>query len=172
MRLICKTLNELTPRQVYEMLKARNEIFVCEQECIFQDCDDFDFGLHVFYEDDEGRVHAYMRMYEVTNDDMADFELMGEDGRGTGETVRYTVRPGVKTVQMGRVLTIKHGEGLGGKLLREGIKAARDIMNADMIYIEAETYVVGYYERENFRLCSKEFLKDDIPHKMMELKLR
>ena len=31
--------------------------------------------------------------------------------------------------------------------------------------------MVGFYEREGFRLCSEEFLKDDIPHMMMELEL-
>lgn len=167
MKLVCKTLHEMTPEQVYEIMRARNEIFVVEQDCVYQDCDDFDYGLHVFYEDENGKVPAYLRMYEVDDSDMAEFEV-----EGTDDTVRYTVKPGMKTVQMGRVLTIKHGEGLGGSILREGIKAARDIMGADILYIEAETYVVGFYERENFKLCSPEFLKDGIPHMQMELKLK
>lgn len=172
MKLVCKTLKQMTPEQVYEIMRARNAIFVVEQECVYQDCDDCDYGQHVFYEDEDGKVHAYMRIYEVTDADMDDFELMDENGKGTGETIRYKVKPGKKTVQMGRVLTIKHGEGLGGELLREGIKVARDEMGADIIYIEAESDVIGYYEREGFVLCSEELLKDDIPHKMMELELK
>ena len=166
MKTVCKTLKELTPEQVYEIIKSRIEIFAIEQECIYQDCDDFDYGLHVFYEDDDGRAVAYLRMYEIEDSQMAAFPM-----EGSTETVRYTVREGVRTVQMGRVLTLEHGKGLGGSLLKEGIKAAREIMKADLIYIEAETYVVGFYEKEGFRLCSGEFLKDDIPHMMMELEL-
>ena len=173
MKAICKTLNDLTPRQVYEIIKSRIEIFAIEQECIYQDCDDFDYGLHVFCEDDEGRVTAYLRMYEVDDAQMADFPVVGADGAAgtdgitagggseksggqnactgstastggtactggttcTGSTVRYKVREGLKTVQMGRVLTLEHGKGLGAEILREGIKAAREIMKADIIYI-------------------------------------
>lgn len=166
MKLVCKTIDEMTPRQVYEVLRARNEIFVVEQDCVYQDCDGFDYGLHVFYEDAGGKVAAYMRIYEVNDSHMADFG--GEGAR----KIRYRLREGMRTVQMGRVLTIDHGEGLGGRLLREGIRIARDVMKADIIYLEAETYVVGFYEKEKFERCSPEFLKDGIPHVQMELKLR
>lgn len=37
------------------------------------------------------------------------------------------------------------------------------------IYIEAQSYAVGYYEREGFKVTSAEFLEDGIPHVQMEL---
>ena len=60
MRFESKQFSELTAEELYEILKSRNEIFVIEQECIFQDCDDRDYGYHVFCRDDSGRVTAYM----------------------------------------------------------------------------------------------------------------
>ena len=73
------------------------------------------------------------------------------------------------TVQVGRVLTKEHGKGMGGILLREGIQCIREKMNPKQIYIEAQCYATGYYEREGFRICSEEFLEDDIPHIQMML---
>ena len=56
MKLVSKFFEELTTIELYEILKARAEIFVVEQECIYQDLDDKDYkSLHVFYEDEEGK---------------------------------------------------------------------------------------------------------------------
>ena len=60
-----KEFHDLTAEELYEILKSRIEIFVIEQECIFQDCDDRDYGYHVFCRDEAGRVAAYMRIYEI-----------------------------------------------------------------------------------------------------------
>ena len=78
-------------------------------------------------------------------------------------------REDARTVQMGRVLTLEHGNGLGRELLEEGIRTAWDIMGADRIFIEAEDYVEGYYTKAGFIRTSDVFLKDDIPHVHMEL---
>ena len=141
MELKTKYFNELNTAELYELLKARAEIFVVEQNCAYQDLDDKDYdSLHVFYEEG-GKVIAYLRAF----------------------------RKDEETVQIGRVLTLKHGTGLGGKLLKEGIKQIQSIMEPKHIYIEAQCYAVGYYEREGFRVCSNEFLEDGIPHVQMLL---
>lgn len=141
MEMESKFFPELTTRELYEILKARAEIFVVEQNCVYQDLDDRDYqSLHVFFEEN-GVVLAYLRAY--TKDE--------------------------NTVQIGRVLTLKHGTGLGGKLLKVGIAQVREKFNPDRVYIEAQCYAVGYYEREGFRVCSEEFLEDGIPHVGMEL---
>ena len=88
-----KYFEELSTNELYEILRARAEIFVVEQNCVYQDLDGIDYeSLHVFAEEG-GKVTAYLRAFYKDED----------------------------TVQMGRVLTLRHGEGLGGKLLREGI---------------------------------------------------
>ena len=104
-----KFFSELSTTELYELLKARAEIFVVEQNCVYQDLDDKDYvSLHIFYEEN-GKVTAYLRAFQKDEE----------------------------TVQVGRVLTVKHGTGLGGKLLREGIQQIQSLMKPKRIYIEA-----------------------------------
>ncbi len=141
MKMIVKYFNELTLRELYEILRARSEIFVVEQDCVYQDLDGKDYeSLHVFWEED-GRVMACLRAF------------VKDEG----------------TVQMGRVLTVRHGIGLGGMLLRDGIAQIREKMNPERIYIEAQCYATGYYAKAGFRVCSGEFMEDGIPHVQMML---
>lgn len=143
MKTKAKLFNELTTKELYEILKARAEIFVVEQNCTYQDMDDTDYeSLHVFYEED-GRVVAYLRAY-YKND---------------------------KVVQIGRVLTLQHGKGLGGMLLKEGIEHIKEKMKPRQLFIESQCHAIGYYEREGFRVCSDEFLDVGIPHVEMILDL-
>lgn len=143
--LVSKFFNELSTVELYELLKARAEIFVVEQNCVYQDLDDLDYqSLHIFFKSGN-HVIAYLRAFEK--------------------------EPEKNIVQMGRVLTLKHGIGLGGKLLKEGILQIRNKMAPDLIYIEAQCYAVGYYEREGFQVCSEKFLEDGIPHVQMTLAL-
>ena len=74
-------------------------------------------------------------------------------------------------MQMGRVLTLEHGKGLGAELLREGIEVIRKKMRPRSIYIEAQCYAIGFYEREEFQVCSESFLEDGIPHVQMRLEI-
>ena len=60
--------------------------------------------------------------------------------------------------------------GLGTKIVQAGIEAAREIFGADAIYLEAQTYARGLYEKLGFRQISEEFLEDGIPHIRMLLK--
>jgi ElaA protein len=143
MEIAAKFFNQLTTRELYEILKARAEIFVVEQNCVYQDLDNKDYeSLHVFYEEN-GKVIAYLRAFY--RDD--------------------------NVVQIGRVLTIQHGTGLGGRLLNEGISQIKERMNPKQLYIEAQCYAIGYYERVGFKVCSEEFLEDGIPHVQMTLDL-
>lgn len=140
-----KYFGELTTKELYEVLRARAEIFVVEQNCVYQDLDGIDYdSLHIFYEEEDGKVAAYLRAFFKNED----------------------------TVQVGRVLTLSHGTGLGGRLLKEGISQIRTKMRPSKIYIEAQCYAVGFYEKEGFQICSEEFLEDGIPHVQMVLELR
>ena len=107
--------------------------------------DDKDYhSLHIFYEEN-GKIVAYLRAFEKDTT--------------------------TRTVQIGRVLTLNHGMGLGDQLLKEGITQIREKLNPSTIYIEAQCYATGFYEREGFVISSDEFLEDGIPHVEMILKL-
>ena len=144
MELVYKTFDELTSAEVYELLRARSEIFVVEQTCVYQDIDGIDYrSVHVFYKNDDGSVAGCLRLYTAD---------MGQD-----------------VIQLGRMLTVKHGTGLGGKLLHAGVEYAKKHMNAKKIFLHAQKYAIGFYAKEGFEVCSEEFLEDEIPHVEMEL---
>ena len=143
MELVVKSFDQLNTRELYEILRVRAAVFVVEQECAYQDVDGIDpRAVHAFLRDEAG-IKAYLRVFERDK----------------------------RTAQIGRMLTVERGAGLGGTLLKEGVRIARDVLNKDALYIEAQTYATGFYEREGFKVTSEEFLEDGIPHVEMELKL-
>ena len=75
-------------------------------------------------------------------------------------------------VAIGRVLTTERGKEFGNRILEEGIRVAKEKMNADAIKIEAQSYAKGYYEKFGFRQITDEFLEDGIPHIGMMLQIR
>lgn len=138
MEIVVKKFDDFTTRELYEVLKARAEVFVVEQNCVYQDMDDKDYeSVHVIgYEN--GKIMAYLRAF--TKVDLP------------------------KIVQLGRVLSTERGKGFGEQIVREGILAAKEYMNAEKIYIEAQCYAIGFYEKFGFQVTSEEFLEDGIPH--------
>ena len=141
MELVVKTFEKLNIHELYEILRVRAAVFVVEQECAYQDLDGIDpNAVHAFLQNENG-IQAYLRVFEKD----------------------------AHTAQMGRMLTVERGTGLGGRLLKEGIRIARDVLKKDALYIEAQCYAVGFYQREGFRVASEEFLEDGIPHVQMML---
>ncbi len=70
--------------------------------------------------------------------------------------------------QIGRVVNREHGKGLGKKLFTESMKIIKDRFKANKMYLEAQVYAIGFYEKFGFKVISDEFLEDGIPHvKMM-----
>lgn len=63
------------------------------------------------------------------------------------------------------------GRGFGAEILKQGIRLARDRLKKERVYLEAQTYAVGFYEKEGFRVVSEEFLEDGIPHVGMLLEV-
>lgn len=143
MNLIAKQFDELTATEVYEILKARSEIFIIEQNICYQDMDDIDYdSLHCFFVEDN-KVIAYLRaFYEKDN-----------------------------VVKVGRVLTLKHGNGIGKKLLEQSLVAIKEKMKCKKICMDAQKYAVGFYEKFGFKVTSEDFLEEGIVHNTMELKI-
>lgn len=143
MDLIIKRFEELTTHELYEILRARAAVFVVEQRCAYQDIDRLDAdAYHVFYREDN-QIQAYLRVIEKG---MAPHEAA-----------------------IGRVLTIKRGQGLGEKLMLEGIRVAKEKTRAAHVLLEAQSYAKGFYEKFGFIQTSDEFLLDNIPHVRMIL---
>ena len=145
MEFVIKHFNELSTTELYEILKTRFEIFVTEQECIYQDLDDKDQdAIHVFCWNDAGRVAGCLRVF-------------WKDGNKAAGVA-----------QIGRVVTLEHRTGLGGRMLHEGVELAINKFGAKKIYLEAQEYAIGYYAKEGFEVVSETFMEDGIPHVKME----
>ena len=133
-----RRFQELTVSELYAILRVRVDVFVVEQQCLYRELDDRDQdAVHIWLEDAKG-LQAYLRL----------------------------MRPGVESehASLGRVLTCTRGRGYGSLLLREGIRAAGELMQADTLYIEAQCAVRGFYEKHGFRAVSDTFDLDGIPH--------
>ena len=107
--------------------------------------DDLDkSALHIYLKDEDG-IQAYLRVMDKSQER--------------------------EYVSIGRVIAVKRRCGLGSKVLTEGIKQATEIFGAKEIYLEAQTYAKGLYEKQGFKQISEEFLEDGIPHIKMILKV-
>lgn len=146
MEFVQKTFDELTNRELYEILRAREAVFVVEQNCPYYDIDGLDYpSLHMFYKDEDGSVQACLRIFEKVDE------------------------PG--TMQIGRLVTVARGVGLGGKILHQAVEWIRENCDANGIYLEAQQYAIGFYAKEGFQVVSDSFLEDGIPHVQMRLQL-
>ena len=74
-------------------------------------------------------------------------------------------------VKIGRVLTLKHGNGSVRELMEKSIAAIKEKMKCKKIVMDAQKYAVGFYEKFGFKTISNDFLEEGIPHVVMELEL-
>lgn len=143
MKLIVKTFDELTVTELYEMIKARIQIFTMEQQIMYQDLDDVDYtSLHCFLMEDK-KVVAYLRAYDRTPGDHS-------------------------VIKIGRVLSIRHGEGLGAKLMRESMPKIKERLHCKTICMDAQKHALGFYEKLGFVQISGDFLEEGIVHVAMQ----
>lgn len=143
MELVIKHFGELTLEELYEILKARVDVFVVEQKCPYPEIDGKDNdAYHIFMRDENG-IAAYLRVLK--------------------SGVSFDVPA------LGRIITTRRGEGLGAAIVREGIKFAAEKLSAAEIKIEAQTYARVFYEKLGFRQCSEPFMDDGIEHIVMRL---
>ena len=142
MNFYAKRFDELSSREIYEILRSRAEIFVVEQKISYVDMDKIDYNSLHCYIEDGGRVKAYLRAFY--------------DSEGS--------------VKIGRVLTLTHGEGLGREIMVRSIDVIKEKMPAPLIYLNSQEHAVGFYEKFGFEVVSDVFYEEHIPHFRMELK--
>lgn len=140
--IICKHFDDLSNRELYEILKARSAVFVVEQNCPYQDIDGKDvFSYHLFIQRKDQSVAGCLRVF--IKEDEPD------------------------TAQIGRVVTTERGCGVGGRLLHAAVQMIEERCTVSQIYLEAQTYAIGFYQKESFAVTSEPFLEDGIPHVQM-----
>lgn len=135
-----KTFKELTIEELYSILQLRSEVFVVEQDCVYQDLDEKDKkALHVIGIK-EKKVIAYSRIFN------------------SGD---YFELPSI-----GRVVVAKEERkyGYGHDIMKVSIKALEKEFGEKTIHISAQKYLKTFYESHKFFQQGEEYLEDGIPH--------
>lgn len=139
---IRKAFQELTPNELYDMLRLRSEVFVVEQNCVFPDMDDKDQLCHhvLFYNDDKVLV-ATSRLVPVG--------------------VSYP-----DMMSIGRIVTsqLVRGAGVGQELVELSIQECYRLFGKKPIRIGAQLYAKKFYERFGFVQSSEVYDEDGIDH--------
>ena len=140
---ICKYFSDLSLEELYGILKVRAEVFVIGQKCLYIDPDGKDLDSVQVFASSEGRIIACLRIFRKEKD----------------------------VLQIGRVAVIEpqRGKGIGLRMMQEAIRFVSEHLQEKKIYLEAQTYAIGFYEKLGFYTVSDEFLDEGIPHKGMEL---
>ena len=133
-----KSFQELTTDELYELLRVRSEVFVVEQNCVYQDMDG----------DDQNSIHLWLTV----------------NGRVVALARVCPAGTHMKEVSIGRVITTERGKGYGKQMMLHAIDAAIEHFGATLIDIEAQEYARGFYESVGFRQSSESFMLDGIPH--------
>lgn len=141
----CLPFHQLTPRELYDAMALRQEVFVVEQNCPYLDADGKDpDAWHLFGRDAGGRLIAYTRLLP--------------------EGVSY---PGYTSI--GRVVSAPaaRGTGAGREVMQRSIDLCRHLFGPLPIKIGAQTYLLRFYESLGFVSTGEAYLEDGIPHTKM-----
>lgn len=140
MDITIKTFDELTLSELYELLQLRSEVFVVEQDCVYQDIDGKDKkALHILGKKD-GALVAYTRCFG----------------------------PGIyfEEAAIGRVVVHKGQRtyGYGHDIMNASVQAIEKKFCTKKMKLSAQTYLIKFYESHGFITTGEGYLEDGIPH--------
>ena len=141
----CLLFDQLLPSELYEILALRQEVFVVEQNCPYQDCDGKDLqSWHLMGRNESGKLICYTRLLPPG--------------------VSY---PGYSSI--GRVVSspLARGTGAGKILMERSIEFCTHLFGPGPIKIGAQSYLLKFYEGFGFVSTGEEYLEDGMPHTKM-----
>lgn len=138
-----KTFSELTTTELYEIIKARVNVFVVEQDCPYPDLDDNDQKAIHLWAENNGEVLAYCRIFD--------------------KGIKYP------ETSIGRVVTTENGRGtgLGKQLIKYALDVIENRLGTSEVRISAQDYLLKFYSDFGFQDTAKKYLEDNIPHTEM-----
>jgi len=138
-----KPFDSLSPQELYNILQLRNEVFIVEQNCPYQDLDNKDLYAFHLMGMKENKLIAYSRL----------------------------LAPGISYSEssIGRVVSSPAARktGMGKKLMDESIIQIQNLFHTDTIRIGAQLYLKKFYESFGFIQQGDSYLEDNIPHIIM-----
>lgn len=139
------SFGDLDNHLLYEILRLRQEVFVVEQNCVYQDADGLDQDSYHFLvrAAQEQEVAGYLRVIPP-----------GEKENGP---------------QVGRVLILEkyRKKGLARRLMLEALKRVQAIYPNQPVTVSAQCYLQKFYESLGFYTESEPYDEDGIPHVRM-----
>ena len=139
-----KKWSEISLEELYSVLRLRSEVFVVEQDCVYQDIDNKDqIAIHLLgYINKE--LIAYSRLFNE------------------GDYFKET--------SFGRAIVKKEkrGQGYGDELVKESLKTIKNYYGNKKVKISAQAHLKSFYSKHAFIAKGKEYLEDGIPHVSME----
>ena len=141
MQTVIKRFDELTNKELYEILRLRAAVFVVEQNCVYQDLDNIDQDAWHVYIEESGEILGYLRVIDKGNR--------------------------LDEVSIGRVISLKRRMGIGTKLMEAGKRVAKEKYGAKKIKIGAQQWAKPFYESVGFFQISPPYMEDGIPHVYM-----
>ena len=144
MNTVIKNFSELSTEEIYNILKIRSEVFVVEQNCVYQDIDEKDQkATHLFIEKNN-EIIAYTRIFKK-----GDY---------------YEENPSI-----GRVVVSKkeRGKNLGKEIMLNSIEFIKKELEGRKIELSAQKYLDKFYTDLDFYSEGEDYLEDGIPHQRM-----
>jgi len=127
-------------KELYDLLQLRSEVFVVEQDCVYQDIDNKDQkAIHVLGVKKE-QIVAYTRIFKA------------------GDYFERT--------SIGRVVVAQkeRKNKYGSVIMKASIQEIQERFGTTTIEISAQAYLLKFYGSLGFQVISEEYLEDGIPH--------
>jgi ElaA protein len=132
--------DELSAREVHDILLARSAVFVVEQACVFLDMDGADTASWHLYTRAGDEIAAYCRL----------------------------LPPGLKYAEpsIGRVITtrVARGKGQGRALMVQALRHSSQLWPGQAVRIGAQLYLEKFYGSLGFARDSEPYDEDGIAH--------
>ncbi len=132
--------DDLSGREVHDLLALRMEVFVVEQACAFAEID--------------GNDPAAIHLRIVVGDDLAGCLRVFAPSKNDGPA------------RIGRIVTARayRGAGLGHRMMIEALRYCGERFVGRAIDLSAQAHLTGFYARHGFTPVSECYLEDGIPH--------
>jgi ElaA protein len=139
-----KKWKELNKNDLHEILILRAEVFIVEQNCVYQDIDNKDPKAIHLYGKINNKIIAYSRIFN-----QGDY---------------------YKEISFGRALVSKaqRGVGVGDELVKNSLEIIKKNWPNKKVKISAQARLKKFYKKHGFIEKGEEYLEDGIPHVSME----
>ena len=144
---VVKKWSALIANEIYFILRLRSEVFVVEQDCVYQDIDKKDLeAIHImgYF---ENKLIAYSRIFNK--------------------------KEYFKETSFGRAIVKEkyRGTGLGHELVAKSLVEIKNNYGTNTVKISAQAHLKKFYSEHGFVTKGKEYLEDGIPHVAMYLNI-